>query len=137
MKRIPKCLLLGAIFFGSYVLWDQYPYRGGTKRCEYLFGINFPDSIEIITLTLEGGSFWDDPRFRFRLHGGQFEQLTEILRKADYSEWKEAGGSYGSFNEESRTDDPLLMSYKYSERWKLMFFYRPSTGNLDAVTFFN
>ncbi len=137
MKRISIYLLIAATILFSYIAWDLHPYRGGIERFRIIFGVEFPDSFQMRHLSLKEGSFWDDPRFRFLLKKSQFEQLTMILRNAGYTEWEDAGGSYGSFNEESHSDNPLLLSYKYKDRWKLMFFYRPSTGVLDAVTFFN
>ena len=137
MRRILLLLLSFAAIFIVYAAWKQHPYRGGVKRFEYFFGVGFPNSFEMVSLPLNKGSYRDDPRFRFQLHDEQFEQLTKILQNAGYSEWKNEGGAYGSFNEESRPDDPLLVSNKYCNRWKFMFFYRPSTGILDAVTFFN
>ena len=137
MKKYFVLFLAISAVFVFYAAWNQHPYRGGVARFEHEFGVKLPDSFEIVPLSLKEGSFWDNPRFRFRLKESQFEQLTKILREAGYSEWKDMGGSYGSFNEESHPDNPLLMSYKHKDRWKFMFFYRPSTGILDAVTFFN
>lgn len=125
--------LLAFLFFA----WESHPYRGGLNRFEKIFRVDFPDDIKMERLKIFEGSFSDNPRFRFVINPEQHKAISKILQTSGYSEWEEGGGGFGSFFEESRSDDPLFCSYKAVGRWRLMFFYRPSTGRLDAVSFFN
>jgi len=120
-----------------YLCFDRYPYRGGINRMRSYFGDVFIIPMSLVNISLANGSFWDDPRFRFRINPKDFEVFTEKIKASGYSQWVEKGGSYGSFNEESKVEDPLLYSFKNNGRLKLMFFYRPSTSTIDAVTFYN
>jgi hypothetical protein len=126
-------VLLAAMLFA----WEQHPYRGGKARFTAYFGITLPESIQQIPIELSGGSFWDDPRFRFHLKRSEFDTFKILADGAGFSLWKPQGGQYGSFNEESNISNPLFYSEKQLGTCKTMLFYRPSTETLDAVTFYH
>lgn len=125
-------VLLGLML---WLLLELHPYRGGKARLETYFGPILPPSVELIPLTIAQGSYWDDPRFRFRLLPEEGLGFNATIANEGFSNWNEQGGQYGSFYEDSVEGDPLLCAFKDDGKLKRMLFYRPSTRLVDAVTF--
>jgi len=137
MKNSLKWVFFGFVILGVILIFEQSTYRGGKRRFEQYFGAILSADTELLPLSLWTGSYWDDPRFRFRLRPEEFDAFSKGLALMGYSKWTEMGGKYGSFNEESTSENPLLCSSKHAGRVRLRLYYRPSTGIVDAVTFYH
>lgn len=137
MKTFSKWIVIGFATLGVFFALEQHPYRDGKRRMEQYFGPILPAGSKLVPLSLWKGSYWDDPRFRFNLGPEDFDAFSKSVAELGYSKWEESGGKYGSFNEESTEGDRLLCSSKHSGRVKLMLYYRPSTGIVDAITYYH
>jgi hypothetical protein len=137
MKKILFNFLIGSLAISLLGVLGWLSYRDRQPQMEQYFGVILPSRSKILPLMHSNEGHRDDPRFRFSLHPDDFQEFSQKIKKLGFSGWVENGGQYGSFNEESKDNDPLLYSYKNDGRVKLMLFYRRSTGVVDAVTFFN
>lgn len=140
MKKTYITLGVGVLVL--LILLAAYPtirlsYLSNSELVKYFFTVDLPADFKAVQLSAKEMDLHGNPHFRYQVSESQFAELKRILQENGYSEWTKSGGSFGLFNEESREGDPLLMSQKIKGHWQLMFFYRPSTGTLDAVSFFN
>lgn len=120
------------------IFWILYPYASWWtfQSFELQYEFKLPQGVEEKSLSIFfGGSYFDQPRFQFKMSHQQFEELKKIVKEHGFSEWINQGGGYGTFDVNVYENKPIWTSYKYRNLTKLMLFYNPETEILDAVTF--
>ena len=129
------CVALVAfiLFFAKDNSYPNYKYY------QKEFQIDYPLEENLLELSLFKEGFHDSRRWKFRLTKDEFKILCTKLKADGWHEWKELGGSFGSFNEDSYPDNPLLHLEMHSALFPhtLHYYYRPSTGHLNAIAYPN
>jgi hypothetical protein len=124
------------VFLGIYQ--DKHPLPNYARYVE-VFSAEFPPASKLVSLDdQQGAKWWSGQRWRFQLSPEDFPVLKEQLVKNRWSNvWAPSGGKFDSFDEESSDGDPLLMTQCSPEGRSvhLFYFYRPSSGVLDAITY--
>jgi hypothetical protein len=132
-KYILRALVGIAILYTYFVYTDM-----NYSSYQYTFdAINPPENrMHRLTFLTElfNGPYY---RWRFKISPDEFSSLQESLKSSDWPEWTNTGGSYGAFNQDASYEDPLLNTRKpYPHgRGTIMYYYRPSSGELNAIRY--
>ena len=128
-------LALVAITFVAFIYLSK-PDRGGIRRAERLSEL---PSLGKYTTGRESLWIWDafeSPRFRFRMPSSRFEEFIAYTTASGFQKWEPGDGQFGSFNEYSTDDNPLLYTKKRVGREHLcLFYYRPKAEVLNVIVF--
>jgi hypothetical protein len=96
---LKKIAIAGTILLGVIsVVYLSKPDRGGTERCQRIFGFHSLAELGLAACPLSTWSPFENPKFRFRIAEKKFDDLKDYLALNGFQRWEFGGVQYGSVN---------------------------------------